>query len=406
MEILRGLCSMATAQCQCHVLPCCAPDEPCECRECGCSESTSSRPFQAIITIVAAACVLISSLAVIFQRSPRSVVVYDGFTRTHDELVRTFNVPEQDAWSMHFAGECARAAVDPTITPMPLLHLDIAFELIIVLPHMWWQNVCGTLKETKGCGATRGLYWFSNHHNDDHNCTRNHKNAKGVPGYDKFNNGHPEERWIPPGPALKAHYRGFPPLLESQTPRKFFKSERGAVHVTISNIDAVLSDYNTLQQAEVDALVSAIEQAAKRRGRTAEILYMDDLMGTGDPIPPEKRITFDKNSKVAHGTQLYHRRKARFEENEAATTFQEVQLRLMAYSSCFVAPHGGANYATLLFGRPTILLNPTGEVIDRTNGIQFATTLPLLGGSRVIAVSNTTHMGEAIAELIETGQCD
>ena len=42
MEHLRiacGWCSMGLtlvlAQCQCRVLPCCAPDEPCHCQECG-----------------------------------------------------------------------------------------------------------------------------------------------------------------------------------------------------------------------------------------------------------------------------------------------------------------------------------------------------------------------------------
>lgn len=64
------------------------------------------------------------------------MVVYDGFTRTHDELVRKFNVPEQEAWSMHFAGECARAAVDPTIVPMPqvLAHMHMFMPVDIRMP--------------------------------------------------------------------------------------------------------------------------------------------------------------------------------------------------------------------------------------------------------------------------------
>jgi len=407
MEIARSVCMLISAQFQCRALPCCSPDEPCECRECGCTESASSRPFQAIFMFIAISCAIVSTFALILHKKDPRVIVYDGFTRTHDELVSNFNIPDQDAWAMHFAGKCARAVTDPQLLPMRLLEIDLAYELIIVLPHMWWRNVCGALGHTQGCGSTSGLYWFSKQHVDHPNCTRTVQDATGAPGADFFLSGHPASRWLPVGMALKAHYRSFPPLVESQATRKFFKAERPKVIVVISNVASAFGQYATLTKDEIIHLTRGVRSAAKLHRQEAEIIYIQELATSQPDLELDAPTSVD-GVPLLHGTAVYNKLQSEREDEDVAvaSSFQEVQLRLMAYSSCFVAPHGGANYATLYFGKPTVLLHPSGEIADVKHGIKFAATLPLLGGSRVIAVSNTTHMLEAISELIETGACD
>lgn len=397
-EVFRCAASFVSAQCQCRVLPCCAPDEPCECRECGCTASTSSRPFQAMLTCIAISCALLSTLTLFMQKHDNRVIVYEGFTRTHDELMSKFDIPDQDAWGMHFAGRCARAVTDQTLRPMQPLGIDMAYELIVVLPHMWWRKVCGALDQTQGCGHTQGLYWFSKHHRDHPNCSRDDLDPSSAPGAEYFVSGHPASRWLPPGMALKAHYRSLRPLLESQIPRKFFKALKPKLLVVITNIPSPTRSYAVLSRLEVRALAQQIREAAQARRREAEIIYIDSLQGSEDSSPAATGLTW--------GARVHSKLAAEAESTAEAISFQEVQLRLMAHSSCFVAPHGGANYLSLYFGQPTVLLHPSAETADSRYGIKFAATLPLLGGSRVVAVSNATHMNEAISELISSGDCD
>eukprot|EP00658_Telonema_sp_P-2_P016984 TRINITY_DN16577_c0_g1_i1.p1 TRINITY_DN16577_c0_g1~~TRINITY_DN16577_c0_g1_i1.p1 ORF type:complete len:411 (-),score=50.97 TRINITY_DN16577_c0_g1_i1:236-1468(-) len=398
---LSGLCTLLTAQCQCRTLPCCAPDEPCECNECGCARGASSRPFQAIIMFIALSCAVLSTLAMVLHTGDSKEIVYQGFTRTHDELVSKFNIPDRDAWAMHFMGECARARGDRSMQPMTPLRIDLAYELIIVLPHMWWRMVCGALRQTQGCGVTQGLYWFSPQHTDHVNCSRREIDARGAPGHEYFANGHPEDRWIPAGPALKAHYRSMPALLESQKPRKYFRTERKQVSVVISNIKAGQDQFEALRTDEVELLVRDIQQSATKEQRQAEIVYVDSLMKEAGGVE-----LMAGDHRLVRGSTVHRKLVDATGGDGTSPSYQEVQLRLMAHAECFVALHGGANYATLYFGRPTVMLHRTGEVADAAHGIQYAATLPLLGGSRIVAVTNTTHMRDAIVELISTGACD
>eukprot|EP00656_Telonema_subtile_P012213 TRINITY_DN16140_c0_g1_i2.p1 TRINITY_DN16140_c0_g1~~TRINITY_DN16140_c0_g1_i2.p1 ORF type:complete len:347 (+),score=68.87 TRINITY_DN16140_c0_g1_i2:72-1112(+) len=345
-------------------------------------------------------CIRDSTLAMLLHTGTHHEIVYDGFTRTHDEIVSHFDIPDQDAWAMHFAGKCARAITDASLLPMQLLQIDLAYELIVVLPHMWWRKVCGLEEQTQGCGLTRGLYWFSNRHTDFPNCTRTNADPANAPGYEFFQSGHPASNWLPPGMALRAHFRTFPALLESQKSRKFFKAPRPRVLVVLSNIPSPANEYSVLTHEEVGALARQIRMAAQERKSEAEILYIDSLTqpGTASASLPNGLV---------HGSAVYQKLiNESVGGEQLASTFQEVQLRLMAYSSCFVAPHGGANYVSLFFGRPTVLLHPSAEVADSQYGINFAATLPLLGGSRVVAVTNTTHMNDAISELISSGTCE
>jgi len=202
-----------------------------------------------------------------------------------------------------------------------------------------------------------------------------------------------------------------PPMLEAHAQRKFFKSKRPVSRIVICNIASAFNDYEVFSQGELLKVITTASVAASARNRKVEILIIDkfDLVGPSNASFAVQhkalRSKVSREVNLVFGSDVYSNMKQ--EDSEAATSFSEVQLRLMAHAgNCFVALHGGANYVTLYFGRPTVLYHPSGFAVDQTHGIQFAAALPLLGGSRIVAVSNSSSMADAAAELVHTGACD
>ena len=323
----------------------------------------------------------------------------------------------------------------------PVFEGEFGFELLHALPFMNWLESCGLLAPTTACVGMRPFYFFARGGHSERRCgTRPPRSRWRVGSLPRgFTDGwawagrhslqfyaYPSRRWLPP--PLHAHYRPLPLPPRRMTVVGTERYDRVAWrwrawvqnkyypegHGTADNfwsLEELILIFDRLLAAGVQVVYNhpelALLGAADKNdeGKTSKAFQLGD----GELIQKRYKAALES------GNLLLLPELAKDQWSELP--YNEVQLRVLAKSRCFLAPQGGASYLTFYQPGMHVVNDRTGK--ERCLSAQLASNgksgtywhyfTMLAGGEPSVIYNvngNRTRLGAALEVMAKTEVCE
>ena len=308
----------------------------------------------------------------------------------------------------------------------PAFEGEFGFELLHGLPFLHWLHSCNLLRMTRACGGMRPFYYFSGQHQEiscDDRPSRSHWRGGTLPdgvadGWSWFGKqsarfyAYPSGRWKPP--PLHARYASLPlPLLDQTRPvrrvyvsNKFYPEGSGKVEnfFSLRDVQLILDTllpcgFQVIYNHPSSDDIGASTPDANDRGRKT----------IGDGKLGDLAMMRQKYAaQLAAGTIMLL---PSLGGNQSALSFNEVQLRAVARSGCFLVPQGGAG--VMAFYQPGfhVVHDVTGK--ERCRGgsgeyFQYFAQLPQGAGESIVynTQGDPSRLVESLRAMCDTRVCE
>eukprot|EP00747_Dinoflagellata_sp_TGD_P151703 gnl/TRDRNA2_/TRDRNA2_177226_c0_seq1.p1 gnl/TRDRNA2_/TRDRNA2_177226_c0~~gnl/TRDRNA2_/TRDRNA2_177226_c0_seq1.p1 ORF type:complete len:302 (-),score=6.18 gnl/TRDRNA2_/TRDRNA2_177226_c0_seq1:77-982(-) len=254
---------------------------------------------------------------------------------------------------------------------MPAWRGEFGHEVALVVPFAYKLNSCGMLHSTTSCGNMSAFYWFSPSHTNSRSCGRasmSHPHYRcskqGRISWKSVLKGSPDGWWQ--APPHSEHYARLPRLASS---RNFSGATKQLAIINKYEPEWRDVPVNFLPLDVVQQISTAFRKAC---GPDARILYINDdsgglRQGIAKDIQDKKPIIGGLRGADGQLDLDFFRGQDNAEVIQdiyASYPFlsaNEIKLRLLARTRCFVTVQGGAGYFGLLFGGRSIVFQRQGR---------------------------------------------
>ena len=265
----------------------------------------------------------------------------------------------------------------------PVFEGEFGFELLHALPYLNWLSACGMLGRTSGRQGMKPFYFFSSNGFGERQCGTRPARSRWKQGSLPRGNldgwswsgrhslqfyAYPSPRWLPP--PLHRQYRGLP-----LPPRDAMRSVGGGKYgfskrVWLQNKyypegHGTADNFWSLDELRLilDTLLGCNAQVIYNHPELS-LLGATDVNdqgkgGKGFALGDQQLLKKKYSSHIATGALLLLPHLARTEWR--AVSYNEVQLRVLSKSSCFLAPQGGASYLTFYQPGLHVVNDKTGK---------------------------------------------
>ena len=301
-----------------------------------------------------------------------------------------FDLSREDSSRSNYVAlaACSRAAWSPggANISAPVFDGEFGFELLHALPYLHWLKRCGRLGQTTACQGMAPFYFFSASGHEDRTCgtrpPRSHWLAGTMPrgardGWSWAGRhslqfyAYPSARWLPP--PMHRHYR---PLPLPSRPTGAGAAAGGAGGGGWRKRVWLQNKYYPEGHGTADNFWSLDELRIildRLLGCGFQVVYNHpdiELLGATDVNDQGKNrqgyqlgdlalLRGSYASHLASGALLLLPELARSRWSDLG--FNELQLRVVAKSRCFLAPQGGASYLTFYQPGLHIVNDRTGK---------------------------------------------
>jgi hypothetical protein len=265
----------------------------------------------------------------------------------------------------------------PTSVHMPLYPGEFGSDNLLNIPVAYFLHTCGKLASTQGCGDMSAFYWFSPNHTNQLGCRRiPQETLKGIDIgeptmclQDIFSHAHRPAAWRPV-PFLQHYF----PMPNLKSPKGFMNAPMQLVIVNKYTREWGREPQNFLSYALLSAV---IEQFQSTCGKDARILYSRGKGGfsseateTGGPggqpagSDGELALMDDTGKNTDWDLMQRHEHVETIHDIVAANpdlSSNEIKLRAMTRSKCFLSVQGGAGVPVFYFGGKNIVLKKEGR---------------------------------------------
>ena len=305
----------------------------------------------------------------------------------------------------------------------PAFEGEFGFELLHGLPFLHWLHGCGLLRMTRACGGMRPFYYFSGQHQET-SChdrpARSHWRGGTLPdgvadGWSWFGRqsarfyAYPSGRWRPP--PLHARYASLPlpPLDRSRPARRVYVSNKFYPEGS-GNVE------NFFSLRDVQLILETLLPCG------FQVVYnhptLDDI-GASTPDANDRGRKTVGDGKLGDVAMMHQKYAAQLATGTIMLlpnlgvnlSFNEVQLRAVARSGCFLVPQGGAG--VMAFYQPGfhVVHDVTGK--ERCRGgsgeyFQYFAQLPQGAGESIVynTQGDPSRLVEALRAMCDTSVCE
>ncbi|CAI5467884.1 unnamed protein product [Closterium sp. Yama58-4] len=297
------------------------------------------------------------------------------------------------------------SSFNPSPTPPPnnsIPAIDISFkgefgyELIAVLPHAYWHFLNGTLRSTRACASPLSLlYYFSPNHSTDPNCKRSNDYNYVIKQYGFTKGLHFSD--IP-------HYWHPPPLVHRirELGRVWLDVPiGGAPLVIISNKYEIEWAEPPTNFIDVPNLLIIIREFLNKG-----YFVVYNRPGHSIQADPEQGDRFDlgDHTRLAEefGSEARFRTMQQIHEAWPGLSFNEVQFRMMARSSCFISVQGGTSVLSSYWGGKNIIFYRKGW---EGPGRSYERIYHRLSGAKIDVTKTYEVLLDRVQDMIQEDRC-
>lgn len=278
---------------------------------------------------------------------------------------------------------------------------EFGYELMVVLPFAYFHFLNGSLRSTTSCGDESSFlfYWFSPKHSVDRNCKRNDfKNSVKPYGWKRgLHKSRIPKAWFPP--PFAEHFRewgkvwpevatGSPLVVISNKISNEWK--RGPIN---------FFDLDMLRHLIINFVKAGYYVVYNRPGNAvAEDEWQEDTAALKFDDYKFIRKLYLKDEfkgKVRLMQDIHY--------NNPGTSFNEIQVRMMARSRCFLSVQGGNSILSSYFGGINIIYTRLGFEADFDT---YKKHYVKLSGAKVHVARSYHSVGKLVTKLLKLELCN